>query len=129
MGRGPSLLNHFHGGRKTSGPEEVIVKDIREMLAIKGWYTIKTHGNVYQSGLPDIFACHSRYGTRWIEAKDPKRKGNVFTPAQLEVFPKFSANGSAVWVLVAGTEEEYAKLFKPGNWYMYLESWTNTRGL
>jgi hypothetical protein len=129
MGRGPKYLNHFNCGKATSGPEDLIVKALRDLLHCKGWYTIKTHGNIYQSGLPDIYATHSRYGMRWIEVKDPNRAGDVFTNAQHEVFPKITANGGSVWVLVAATEEEYAKLFERGNWYQYLNVFTRTKGL
>ena len=76
-----------------------------------------THGNMYQQGFPDLFACNSRYGHRWIEVKNPK--AYKFTPAQVHSFPKMCANGSGVWVLVAATEEEYMKLFEPFNWWQY----------
>ena len=123
------LITPFSGGRKTDAPELIIRTDIRTMLADKGWYALITHGTIYSSGLPDIYATHSRYGARWIEVKDPERTGDVFTAAQHDVFPKICANGSGVWVLVAATEEEYQKLFKKCNWYMYLSAWTRTKGL
>lgn len=80
---------------------------------------METHGNMYQSGFPDLFACHKLYGARWIEVKNPK--SYKFTPAQLRYFPQICANGSGVWVLVAGTLEEYKKLFKRPNWHRYLK--------
>lgn len=129
MGRGPSLLNHFHCAKSTSGPEKIIQEAIEKMLRGKGWYVMRSHGNMFQTGFPDNFACHSRYGQRWIEVKDPNRKGDVFTPAQHETFPKLSANGSGVWVLVADTESEYEKLFDRPNWYQYLSAFTRTKGL
>jgi hypothetical protein len=92
------------------------------MLRIKGWYVKETHGGIMMQGWPDLYATHSRYGARWIEVKRPGMVGSAFTAAQLEDFPKMCANGSGVWVLTAGTEEEYQKLFKPFNWYMYLNS-------
>lgn len=100
------------------GPEAKIQNAIVHMLRGKGWFVKETHGSMYQSGFPDVFACHSRYGQRWIEVKNPEHY--VFTGAQLEDFPKLCANGSAVWVLVAATEQEYEKLFKPCNWFFYL---------
>jgi hypothetical protein len=91
------------------------------MLLDKGWFVVKLHGNQFQSGMPDLFCCHSRYGIRLVEIKDPKRTGDVFTSAQHDMFPKLNANGAQVWVLTGATEDEYAKLFKPGNWWQYLD--------
>ncbi len=106
--------------QKKQKPETKIQNAIKEMLMIKGWHVMTTHGNMYQSGFPDLYACHSKYGARWIEVKVPGRTGDPFTPAQHEHFPKICANGSDVWVLVGATESEYAKLRKRGNWYQYL---------
>ena len=104
---------------RRSGPERKIQDKIVSMLRYKGWLVKETHGNMYQQGFPDIYATHSRYGPRWIEVKNPK--SYKFTPAQLDFFPKLCANGSGVWILVAATEEEYEKLFKSPNWFVYLE--------
>lgn len=100
-------------------PEAKLQDEIIKMLRYKGWFVKSTHGNLYSVGWPDLFACHSRYGQRWIEIKLPK--GSTFTPAQLEDFPKFCANGSGVWILIGATDDEYKKLFEPYNWYKYLE--------
>lgn len=89
------------------------------MLVLKGWYTQRLIGNEYQVGIPDLLTCHSRYGIRFIEVKNPKSYS--FTPAQLDNFPKLVANGCPIWILVAATEEEYEKLFKPCNWYQFLK--------
>lgn len=89
------------------------------MLTLKGWYTKETHGNMYQSGLPDLFICHTRYGQRWVEIKNPLHY--CFTPAQMDTFPKLCANGSGVWILVSDSEWEYNKLFGPINWHAYLK--------
>lgn len=78
---------------------------------------METHGNAFQRGFPDIYACHYTKGQRWIEVK--KLPDYHFTPAQLQAFPQFNAHGVGVWVLVAATEDEYAKLFKPQNWTWY----------
>lgn len=78
------------------------------------------HGNAYQSGFPDLWASHAKYGHRWIEVKLPDMKGSRYTPAQLEFFPKLCANGSGVWVLTGATEEEYKKLWAPSNYWVYL---------
>lgn len=100
------------------GPEDIIQEDIIKMLTLKGWYTMETHGNMFQSGFPDIFACHSKYRQRWIEVKKPS--GSRLEQSQLECFPKMCANGSGVWILTAATEHEYEKLFKECNWWHFL---------
>lgn len=97
-------------------PEYHIVEDIIRMLRYKGWFVKKTHGNAFSYGWPDLFACHSLYGQRWIEVKHTIH----FTDAQIIDFPKFCANGSGVWVLIEATENEYQKLFKKPNWSEYL---------
>lgn len=99
-------------------PETILQNGIAGMLRMKGWYVMATHGNMYQSGFPDLYATHSIYGTRWIEVKRPS--GYSFTPAQLDHFPKLSAHGTRIYILTAATEEEYKKLFGPANWHMYL---------
>jgi len=110
-------MNKFNerGGK---GPERKIQNNIINFLRKKGWFIMVTHGNMYQRGFPDLWATHKFYGARWIEVKNPKKY--EFTPAQIETFPKICSNGSDVWVLIADTEEEYEKLFKSGNWYLYL---------
>ena len=108
--------------RKRAKPETLLQDDIAKMMVYKGWFCFETHGNIYQSGLPDIFCTHSVYGHRWVEVKMPTRTGNVFTARQCEIFPKLCANGSGVWVLIADTEIEYEKLFKPFNWWQYTQA-------
>jgi hypothetical protein len=100
------------------GPEAKIQEAIIDFLMVRGWFVKSTHGNMYQHGFPDLFCCHSRYGIRWIEVKNPDNY--CFTAAQLEDFPKFTANGAGVWILTAATQCEYEKLWKPPNWWAYL---------
>lgn len=85
---------------------------------MRDWLVKSTHGNEFQHGLPDLYCAHLRFGTRWIEVKNPLAYS--FTAAQLEFFPQLNAVGVGVWILTAATESEYEKLFKPGNWYHYL---------
>jgi len=100
-------------------PETIIEKAIMDYLKLRDWYVHSTHGNVYSMGLPDLYACHKRYSTRWIEVKNPNQYS--FTPAQMDVFPEFAAKGVGIWIMVAATEVEYKKLFKPANWHTYLK--------
>jgi hypothetical protein len=101
-------------------PEDKIQHEIICMLRNYGWFVKETHGNMYQSGFPDLYASHPTYGSRWIEVKLPGMKGSKFTPAQLRDFPLFCAHGAGVWVLTGATTDEYKKLFTRYNWSMYL---------
>lgn len=100
------------------GPEAKIQAEILKFLRNLGWFCLETHGNMYQSGFPDVYATHSSYGIRWIEVKNAESYS--FTAAQMENFPKMSANGTGIWILVEATPAEYAKLWKPPNWHIYL---------
>jgi len=104
--------------KQTKKPESILQDKIVAMLKTHDWYARETHGNMYQSGFPDIFACHARYGIRWIEVK--MSTGYKFTPAQLDVFPHFAAKGVGIWILTAATEVQYKLLFGPSNWHMFL---------
>jgi len=101
------------------GPEAQIQDAVMSMLLMKGWYVKHLHGNMFQYGLPDLFCTHYQYGIRLVEIKQPV--GYSFTPAQKEEFPKIIAHGCGIWVLTAATEEEYQKLFKRSNLYLYLD--------
>ena len=110
------------------GPEAKVQNAIIDYLRIRGWLVKVVHGNMWQSGFPDLFCCHSTYGQRWVEVKLPGMKGSKFTAAQLEDFPKFCANGSGVWILTAASKREYEKLFNKPNWYHYLDSFKELAG-
>ena len=105
--------------RIRDNPEARIQAEIIKMLRNKGWYVTNIHGNMFQSGLPDLYATHSRYGARWIEVKLPNMKGSKFTAAQLDCFPKLEANGTPIWIMTAATESEYQKLFAASNFFAY----------
>ncbi len=116
-------MDKMKPGRKSKRPEAKVQEAIELMLRGKGWFVKSTHGNMFQSGFPDLWCTHSRYGARWVEVKLPNMKGSKYTAAQLEDFPKICANGSGVWVLTGISDDEYNKLFKPHNWYQYLSTW------
>lgn len=90
-------------------------------LKVRDWSVKTMHGNVYQSGVPDIYACHLKYGARWIEVKNPV--GFSFTPAQMAYFPELASKNVGVWILMSAEESELAKLFGPPNWHTYLSIW------
>lgn len=99
-------------------PETILQDAIVKMLRGKSWVVKETHGNLYQSGFPDVYAAHIKYGSRWIEVKNPK--GYRFQPSQLQFFKQLSSVGVGVWVLTGSEEEDYKKLFMPANWFQFL---------
>ena len=104
--------------RGRQGPEAIIQTAIIKFLTLRGWLVMKTHGNLYSKGWPDLYICKRSRGTRWVEIKNPL--AYHFTAAQLEFFPKMTGEGVGIWIMTAATEIEYAKLFKPPNWWQYL---------
>lgn len=115
----PTIVN------TTRGPERVIQDALILFLRERGWVVKETHGNMYQSGLPDLYIAHKSYGSRWVEVKNPLAYS--FTPAQMEFFPQLASVGIGVWILTAAEEYEYRKLFKPCNWYSFLGKTTYER--
>lgn len=118
-------------GRSVKGPEAKIEQEIIDFLKIRDWFVQRLHGSTFQAGMPDLYAATkmSKIGiVRLIEVKDPARKGEIFTPAQLEMFPKICAHGGTVHVMTAATEEQYEKLFKPSNWHEYLRDFRKLYG-
>jgi len=103
-----------------SRPEAKIEADIIKFLRLRAWFVKNIHGGKYQSGLPDLYACHANYGSRWVEVKLPGMIGSKFTKAQKDTFPQMIACGGSIWIMTAANEREYAKLFKPGNAQEYL---------
>lgn len=99
------------------GPEWKIQQDVITELEKDGWYVKSTNGNIYQYGFPDLYATHPKYRSRWIEIKNPT--GYVFTAAQLETFPQFTAHGVGVWIITGVGQLDL--LFSPANWWCYLE--------
>ncbi len=114
-------MNHIDKLKPDHGPEYIIQQAIIRKLRGLEWFVKPTHGNMYQSGFPDLFCYHSSYGLRWVEVKNPKKY--AFTTAQIQDFPKFSAVQCGIWVLTSDSEEEYKKLFRPANWHTYLSIW------
>jgi len=113
-------MRGLKGRSSKHGPEWYIQQDIIKFLRAREWFVKPTHGNAHQSGFPDLFASHRRFGQRWIEVKNAA--SYQFTPAQLEYFPRFCNNGSGIWIMVAATEAEYLKVLKGKyNWWQYLK--------
>ncbi len=103
------------------GPEAIIQSKIVFKLRGLQWSCRETHGNLFSFGWPDIYAANRTYGTRWIEVKDPSRKGDIFTAAQHEYFSELTHHRVGIWVLTSDHDSEIAKLFSPPNWTHYLD--------
>jgi hypothetical protein len=103
--------------RPMHGPEWHIQRDVIRYLRARGWHVEHTHGNLYQTGFPDLYAAHNKWGTRWIDCKQPKKYS--FTRAQKQKWPLWESFRIGIWVLTAGTQEEYDKLFQLPNWRAY----------
>jgi hypothetical protein len=110
----------FQLAQQKDRKEAIIQENIENYLRSFGWYVLRTHGNVFQSGFPDDYAIHVKYGARWIEVKLPGMENSRFTPAQIDIFPQLIKNGAGVWILTAATMVEYEKLFKPSNLWSYM---------
>lgn len=107
----PRYLNH-----QEADIQAALVKKLRSLE----WFVKPTHGNMYQSGFPDLYCAHRKYGQRWVEVKLPEMKGSRFTAAQLDTFPQLAAAGVGIWILTSHEGVELRKLFGPPNWYMFL---------
>lgn len=91
------------------------------------WFCLSTHGNEFQAGFPDVYACHATYGPRWIEVKNPA--GFSFTNAQKEVFHKFASKNIGIWILMSAEPYELQKLHGSPNWYFYLPDFMNHKNM
>jgi len=104
------------------GPEWYIQRDVIAMLDARGWLVEHTHGNLYQTGFPDLFIAHTKWGQRWVDCKQPKRY--TFTKAQKVKWPCWELKGVGIWIMTAATQEQYDVLFAPPNWRNYWKaSW------
>ena len=84
-------------------------------MELNNWLVVKTHGSMYQSGLPDIWSHHKTFGERWIELKT--NTGSLSTN-QIAMFNKMIAHGAKIWLL--RTHADYRLLFEPPNYQSYL---------
>ena len=104
------------------GPEWYIQQDMADYIRTRGWVVEVMHGNAFQRGIPDLWLFRRDAGPRWVDVKNPKQYS--FTKAQRAKWPYWDSKGIGIWILVAATQEEYDKLFKPPNWRDYWKtSW------
>lgn len=108
----------------------LIGEPLRIYMEHMGWHMVKTHGNKFQSGLPDYYATHQKYSPRWIEVKV---HGRPLTAAQLKLFPIWIMHNVPLWIIdghdFRGTTGKstllaaYKKLFQPSRAALYLTSY------
>lgn len=106
--------------KRKHGPEWYIQQDLIKFLETRGWLVEVMHGNLYQKGIPDLFAFRKDVGVRWIDCKNPA--SYTFTQDQRKKWPKWRDAGIGIWILTAATQEEYDKLFGPPNMGDYWKS-------
>jgi hypothetical protein len=94
--------------------ESKIQREIAEYLRIRGWHVERMLANSYQSGIPDLYAFHKKWGQRWIEVK--RAEDYSFTLRQRQKWPVWEKADIGIWILTAATQEQYDLLFKPPNW-------------
>lgn len=99
--------------RNKHGPEYAIQREFIRLLKDRGWLVERMIGNAWQHGIPDLFAFHRTYGSRWIDLKNPV--AYEFTRQQRIKWPIWETYGLGIWIITSATDEEYRKLFKPPN--------------
>jgi hypothetical protein len=102
-----------------------IVHPLCVYMKHKGWHTEKTHGSMFQSGFPDLYAMHPTHGQRWIECKVLRNNNIHFEQTQIVKFPIWISHGVKIWIIygedfrsVAGASalhSAYMTLFKEAN--------------
>ena len=105
--------------RSAHGPEFKIQIEVKDYLECRGWHVERLIGNAFQSGLPDLLAFHPKWGYRFVEVKYKERYS--FTKAQKQKFPVLERFKVGIWILTAGNQEEYNKLFKAPNWRSFVK--------
>jgi len=101
-------------------PEAAIREALRGYLRDRGWLVEIMIGNRLQKGIPDLYLCHSKWGSRWV---DVKVEGKYeFTRAQIKKWPAWEEKGAGVWILTGATKAQYDRLFSPPNFRDYWKS-------
>ncbi len=91
-----------------------IQRELIEFLRTRRWHVERMLANSYQTGIPDLFCYHAKWGTRWIADKRPVEY--TFTRRQRQKWPEWERAGIGIWILTAATEQQYGVLFRAPNW-------------
>lgn len=103
--------------KSKTGPEAKIQRKFIEYLEQRGWHVERMIGNALQKGIPDIYIMHPKYGSRWVDLKNPGKY--EFTTNQKIKWPIWDKYGIGIWIITGSSDEEYNKLFYPPNWREY----------
>lgn len=90
---------------------------LMKFLRARGWIVENIHGNIFQSGLPDLYCYNRQYGERWVDVKVEGRYS--FTKAQIIKWPLWEKAGIGIWILTGPTQKDYDRLFEPPNFRDY----------
>ncbi len=101
------------------GPEWHIQQDLIVYLETRGWLVERMIGNAFQTGIPDLYVSHPKWGSRWIDVKNPGAYS--FTKAQKRKWPVWERFGVGIWIVTSADQEGYDKLFAPPNWRSYVK--------
>ena len=101
---------------QAKGPEAEIQRKVIAALEADGWYVKVLHGDLYQHGFPDLFACKKNEGFRFVEII--RTAGSRWTAAQYECFPRLASEGVGIWVLTS--PNQISLLNKEPNWWEYM---------
>jgi len=108
--------------RTKHGPEYHIQKLLIDFLEARGWLVERLIGNAFQVGVPDLYCYHPKWGSRWIDVKNPGHYS--FTKAQKIKWPKWEHYGVGIWIITSADQAGYDLLFKPPNWRQFVKkSW------
>jgi hypothetical protein len=94
-----------------------IQRELVDFLRTRGWHVERMLANAYQTGIPDLFCYHTKWGMRWVEVKRPE--GYSFTRRQRQKWPEWEKAGIGIWILTAATQEQYDLLFRAPNWQAF----------
>ena len=86
---------------------------LMKFLRARGWVVENMHGNMYQSGIPDLYCFKKEYGERWIDVKVEGQYS--FTKAQIIKWPQWESAGIGIWILTGSTQRDYDRLFEKPN--------------
>ncbi len=100
------------------GKEWKIQRDIIRYLEDRNWMVKVVCASLFNYGFPDLLVCHAKYGIKLIEVK--VATSFRFTPAQLRDFKEFISHGAPIYILTAANEENYQRLFRKSNLWIYL---------
>lgn len=93
--------------RAAHGPEFYIQNKWVDFLTNKQWHVERMVGNAFQTGIPDLYLGHKKYGTRWVDVKVYGRYS--FTKAQRRKWPVWEKYNIGIWIIGAKSSAECTK--------------------